>query len=77
MMMDFQESLYNVTPKKKQPQKEDDGVREIKTKTGATRVVDTRTSNVDLSKYDEKLEAKYQKKRAKQEKRLEIFNSLW
>ena len=50
------EPKYNVTPKKKQPQKEDDGVREIKTKTGATRVVDTRTSNVDLSKYDDNLD---------------------
>ncbi len=50
------EPKYNVTPKKKQPQKEDDGVREIKTKTGATRVVDTRTSDVDLSKYDDNLD---------------------
>ena len=50
------EPKYNVTPKKKQPQKEDDGIREIKTKTGATRVVDTRTSNVDLSKYDDNLD---------------------
>ena len=50
------EPKYNVTPKKKQPQKEDDGIREIKTKTGATRVVDTRTSDVDLSKYDDNLD---------------------
>ena len=42
---------YNVTPKQKKPES---NVIEIKTKTGATRVVDTRTSDVDLSKYDEK-----------------------
>ncbi len=45
------EKRYNVTPKVKKPES---NVIEIKTKTGATRVVDTRTSNVDLSKYDEK-----------------------
>ncbi len=45
---------YNVTPKQKKPES---NVIEIKTKTGATRVVDTRTSNVDLSKYDEKLDS--------------------
>ena len=45
------ERRYNVTPKVKKPES---NVIEIKTKTGATRVVDTRTSNVDLSKYDEK-----------------------
>ena len=45
------EKRYNVTPKPKKPES---NVIEIKTKTGATRVVDTRTSNVDLSKYDEK-----------------------
>ena len=45
------ERRYNVTPKQKKPES---NVIEIKTKTGATRVVDTRTSNVDLSKYDEK-----------------------
>ena len=50
------EPKYNVTPKQKKPQKEDDGIREIKTKTGATRVVDTRTSHVDLSKYDDNLD---------------------
>ncbi len=44
---------YNVTPKQKKPES---NVIEIKTKTGATRVVDTRTSSVDLSKYDEKLD---------------------
>ncbi len=44
---------YNVTPKKKV---QEPLVREIKTKTGATRVVDTRTSNVDLSKYDDNLD---------------------
>ena len=42
---------YNVTPKQKKPES---NVIEIKTKTGATRLVDTRTSDVDLSKYDEK-----------------------
>ena len=45
---------YNVTPKKKHVES---NVIEIKVKTGATRVVDTRTSNVDLSKYDEKFDA--------------------
>ncbi|MBQ4509695.1 MAG: translation initiation factor IF-2 N-terminal domain-containing protein, partial [Clostridia bacterium] len=50
------EPKYNVTPKQKKPPQEDNGVREIKTKTGATRVVDTRTSHVDLSKYDDKLD---------------------
>ena len=45
------ERRYNVTPKVKKPES---NVIEIKTKTGATRVVDTRTSDVDLSKYDEK-----------------------
>ena len=45
---------YNVTPKKKHVES---NVVEIKVKTGATRVVDTRTSNVDLSKYDEKFDA--------------------
>ena len=42
------------TPKQKKPQEPQ--VKEIKTKTGATRVVDTRTSDVDLSKYDESLD---------------------
>ena len=50
------EPRYNVTPKQKKPQNEEPLVREIKTKTGATRVVDTRTSNVDLSKYDDNLD---------------------
>ncbi len=50
------EPKYNVTPKQKKPPQEDNGVREIKTKTGATRVVDTRTSQVDLSKYDDNLD---------------------
>ena len=45
------ERRYNVTPKQKKPES---NVIEIKTKTGATRVVDTRTSDVDLSKYDER-----------------------
>ena len=48
---DSGERRYNVTPKQKKPES---NVVEIKTKTGATRIVDTRTSNVDLSKYDEK-----------------------
>ena len=47
------ERRYNVTPKQKKPES---NVIEIKTKTGQTRVVDTRTSNVDLSKYDEKFD---------------------
>ena len=45
---------YNVTPKQKKPES---NVIEIKTKTGATRVVDTRTSHVDLSKYDDKMDS--------------------
>ena len=45
------ERRYNVTPKVKKPES---NVIEIKTKTGATRIVDTRTSDVDLSKYDER-----------------------
>ncbi len=45
------ERRYNVTPKQKKPES---NVIEIKTKTGATRIVDTRTSDVDLSKYDER-----------------------
>ncbi|MBQ8839945.1 MAG: translation initiation factor IF-2 [Clostridia bacterium] len=45
---------YNVMPKTKKPES---NVIEIKTKTGATRLVDTRSSNVNLSKYDEKFEA--------------------
>ena len=53
---DFKEPKYNVTPKQKKPQTEESSVREIKTKTGATRVVDTRTSHVDLSKYDDNLD---------------------
>ncbi len=50
------EPKYNVTPKQKKPQTEESSVREIKTKTGATRVVDTRTAYVDLSKYDDNLD---------------------
>ena len=45
---------YNVTPKQKKPESD---VVEIKTKTGQTRVVDTRTSDVDLSKYDDKFDS--------------------
>ena len=45
---------YNVTPKQKKPES---NVIEIKTKTGETKVVDTRTSFVDLSKYDEKFDS--------------------
>lgn len=45
-----------VTPKPKVKQPESN-VIEIKKKTGATRVVDTRMSSVDLSKYDEKLDS--------------------
>ena len=48
---DSGERRYNVTPKQKKPES---NVIEIKTKTGATRIVDTRTSDVDLSKYDER-----------------------
>ena len=47
------ERRYNVTPKQKKPESD---IIEIKTKTGQTRVVDTRTSHVDLSKYDEKFD---------------------
>ncbi|MBO5439620.1 MAG: translation initiation factor IF-2 [Clostridia bacterium] len=50
------EPKYNVTPKQKKPQTDEPQVREIKTKTGATRVVDTRTAHVDLSKYDDNLD---------------------
>ncbi len=45
------------TPKPKPQQKPESNVVEIKKKTGATRVVDTRVSSVDLSKYDEKLDS--------------------
>ena len=45
---------FTPKPKVKQPES---NVIEIKKKTGATRVVDTRGSNVDLSKYDEKLDS--------------------
>ena len=49
----FEKKTYNVTPKQKKPES---NVIEIKTKTGETKVVDTRTSYVDLSKYDEKFD---------------------
>ena len=45
---------FTVKPKVKKPES---NVIEIKKKTGTTRVVDTRGSNVDLSKYDEKLDS--------------------
>ena len=48
-----EKKTYNVTPKQKKPES---NVVEIKTKTGETRVVDTRISDVDLSKYDEKFD---------------------
>ena len=48
-----EKKTYNVTPKQKKPES---NVVEIKTKTGETKVVDTRTSYVDLSKYDEKFD---------------------
>ena len=48
-----EKKTYNVTPKQKKPES---NVIEIKTKTGETKVVDTRTSYVDLSKYDEKFD---------------------
>ena len=48
-----EKKTYNVTPKQKKPES---NIVEIKTKTGETRVVDTRTSDVDLSKYDEKFD---------------------
>ncbi|MBQ7761673.1 MAG: translation initiation factor IF-2 [Clostridia bacterium] len=48
-----EKKTYNVMPKIKKPES---NVVEIKTKTGATRLVDTRSSNVNLSKYDEKFE---------------------
>ncbi len=43
-------------PQQQKPRNNEPEVREVKTKTGATRVVDTRTSNVDLSKYDDNLD---------------------
>ncbi len=45
-------------PQQNQSQKRNNEpeTREVKTKTGTTRVVDTRTSNVDLSKYDDNLD---------------------
>ena len=46
---------YGNVQKQKKPQTEPE-VREIKTKTGTTRIVDTRTSNVDLSKYENDLD---------------------
>ncbi|MBQ4585059.1 MAG: translation initiation factor IF-2 [Clostridia bacterium] len=49
-----EKKTYNVMPKTKKPES---NVVEIKTKTGATRLVDTRSSNVNLSKYDEKFDA--------------------
>ena len=49
-----EKKTYNVTPKQKKPES---NVVEIKTKTGETKVVDTRTSHVDLSKYDEKFDS--------------------
>jgi len=49
-----EKKTYNVTPKQKKPES---NVIEIKTKTGETKVVDTRTSYVDLSKYDEKFDS--------------------
>ena len=48
-----EKKTYNVTPKQKKPES---NVIEIKTKTGETKVVDTRISDVDLSKYDEKFD---------------------
>ncbi len=48
-----EKKTYNVTPKPKRPES---NVIEIKTKTGETKVVDTRISDVDLSKYDEKFD---------------------
>ena len=48
-----EKKTYNVTPKQKKPES---NIVEIKTKTGETKVVDTRTSYVDLSKYDEKFD---------------------
>ncbi|MBQ8393510.1 MAG: translation initiation factor IF-2 [Clostridia bacterium] len=45
------------TPKPKPQPKPESNVIEIKKKTGATRVVDTRMSTVDLSKYDDKLDS--------------------
>ena len=48
-----EKKTYNVTPKQKKPES---NIVEIKTKTGETKVVDTRISYVDLSKYDEKFD---------------------
>ena len=53
---DREDNRPRVTPKPKVKQPESN-VIEIKKKTGATRVVDTRMSSVDLSKYDEKLDS--------------------
>ena len=53
---DREDNRPRVTPKPKNKQPESN-VIEIKKKTGATRVVDTRMSSVDLSKYDEKLDS--------------------
>ena len=53
---DREDNRPRVTPKPKVKQPESN-VIEIKKKTGATRVVDTRMSSVDLSKYDERLDS--------------------
>jgi len=45
------------TPKPKPQPKPESNIIEIKKKTGTTRVIDTRVSSVDLSKYDEKLDS--------------------
>ena len=52
-----EDSRPKFTPKPKPQPKPENTVVEIKKKTGATRVVDTRVSSVDLSKYDEKLDS--------------------
>ena len=48
---------FTPKPKPQTQPKPENTVVEIKKKTGATRVVDTRVSSVDLSKYDEKLDS--------------------
>ncbi|MBR7101430.1 MAG: translation initiation factor IF-2 [Clostridia bacterium] len=54
---DGEDNRPRFTPKPKPQPKPESNVIEIKKKTGATRVVDTRVSSVDLSKYDEKLDS--------------------
>ena len=54
---DREDNRPKFTPKPKPQPKPESNVVEIKKKTGTTRVIDTRVSSVDLSKYDEKLDS--------------------